>query len=592
MSRLITTALWENINDDEEVILLGEWCRIYASGDAVRKNAPVLNYHWDDREKAANDYKYLYELSTRLIPLLAKQLNDLHGTRFSNCAWQLMIGNWLSQFLAVTFDRWEMLCLAQSMHSSLFSYVSEESQDLYIPHDSIQAGNQFYEDRWNHIFIGGLMNHFPSIQVIKKSNIIIPTTAAKERGGKKLRLSQFKVQIKRILLDFFAFFLKPRGKSNTDYVLVSNGLNFSNLCSLRFKLCGSFHYEPRFPVVPLVQYDGNMRQWKLSSWESETQFEKVVKDSIPLWIPRSYVEGFTPLRKSIGSAKLPYHPDVIFTSGSHFSDDAFKIWAASRWDEGCKLVVGQHGGGPFHRYNGSTQFDLDVADIYVTTGNGNRGYPNLQGVGQYWSRLKYGDWDDHGIALVVTVAMPRYFFDLRSMALAGQMLCYFEDQFTFFGTLPARIQKQALIRLYPADYGWNQKLRWLDRFDTVKIAESSTSITQLAKKVRIFISTYNATTYNESLAANIPTVIYWDSNYWESAEWAKEDFDGLKTVGIFHETPESAAKHVEAIWDDVANWWFDSELQAVREHFCESYAYRDPSVISKLANVLREAGGE
>ena len=56
-------------------------------------------------------------------------------------------------------------------------------------------------------------------------------------------------------------------------------------------------------------------------------------------------------------------------------------------------------------------------------------------------------------------------------------------------------------------------------------------------KTRLFISTYNATTFNESLAANIPTVIFWDENIWESAEWTISDFNMLKSVGIFHETP-------------------------------------------------------
>ena len=83
----------------------------------------------------------------------------------------------------------------------------------------------------------------------------------------------------------------------------------------------------------------------------------------------------------------------------------------------------------------------------------------------------------------------------------------------------------------------------------------------------MFISTYNATTFNESLAANVPTVIFWDENIWESAEWTISDFNMLKSVGIFHETPLSAAQHVTAVWDDVAKWWLDPKVQAVRENF-------------------------
>ena len=46
---------------------------------------------------------------------------------------------------------------------------------------------------------------------------------------------------------------------------------------------------------------------------------------------------------------------MILTSNNHFSDDVFKIWAAYEIDNKATLVIGQHGGGPFHKYNGAQQ---------------------------------------------------------------------------------------------------------------------------------------------------------------------------------------------------------------------------------------------
>ena len=99
-----------------------------------------------------------------------------------------------------------------------------------------------------------------------------------------------------------------------------------------------------------------------------------------------------------------------------------------------------------------------------------------------------------------------------------------------------------------------------------------------------------ATTYNESLAANIPTVIYWDPHFWEWDESAESDFEILESVGIFHDTPESAAQHVFEIWDNVGKWWNSKEVQTAREDFCRKYAHRGKDVIPKLAAVLKEAG--
>ena len=79
-------------------------------------------------------------------------------------------------------------------------------------------------------------------------------------------------------------------------------------------------------------------------------------------------------------------------------------------------------------------------------------------------------------------------------------------------------------------------------------------IRNLIKKSRLFISTYNATTYLESMAWNVPTIIFWDENCWELKEEAKPYFELLKSVGIFHNSPESAAKHMTNIWDNVDDW--------------------------------------
>ena len=182
-----------------------------------------------------------------------------------------------------------------------------------------------------------------------------------------------------------------------------------------------------------------------------------------------------------------------------------------------------------------------------------------------------------------------YVFDLRSMALAEQMLDYFQDQFLFYRSLPDDIQKQIKIRLYPQDYGWNQKQRWLKQFPRVVFDDEFTPYYSKVRNHRLFISTYMATTYNESLAANIPTVMYWNPNHWEWADFAAQDFAALKSAGIYHDNPQSAARHVAMIWDDVGNWWYSNEVQAVRELFCRKYAHRGKDVIPKLAAVLREA---
>ena len=66
---------------------------------------------------------------------------------------------------------------------------------------------------------------------------------------------------------------------------------------------------------------------------------------------------------------------------------------------------------------------------------------------------------------------------------------------------------------------------------------------------------------------NVPTVIYWNPNHWELRETAIPYFEELKRVKVFHETPESAARHVAAIWHDVDAWWVSPEVGEVVDRF-------------------------
>jgi len=99
---------------------------------------------------------------------------------------------------------------------------------------------------------------------------------------------------------------------------------------------------------------------------------------------------------------------------------------------------------------------------------------------------------------------------------------------------------------------------------------------------RLIIATYSATTYNETLASNIPTIIFWDSNYWELNKISDPIFQKLKEVGIFHTSPESAARQVVKISNDIEKWWQDSELQRVRVEYCRSFAHRPRGLVNNI----------
>jgi putative transferase (TIGR04331 family) len=89
------------------------------------------------------------------------------------------------------------------------------------------------------------------------------------------------------------------------------------------------------------------------------------------------------------------------------------------------------------------------------------------------------------------------------------------------------------------------------------------------------------------MSLNIPTIIFWDTRYWELRTEAVPFFEGLKEVNIFHETPEGAAKQMANVWADVDAWWHSDAVQRVRREFCAMYAHIPVRPLDMMEKIFR-----
>ena len=101
-------------------------------------------------------------------------------------------------------------------------------------------------------------------------------------------------------------------------------------------------------------------------------------------------------------------------------------------------------------------------------------------------------------------------------------------------------------------------------------------------------ASFNATTYLESLTMNVPTVIFWNPNHWEIRKSSELYFEALEEVRIFHTTPQSAAKHVSAIWNDVNSWWYSNPVQEVVEVFKHQFSRIPGNLLGEIHRELTE----
>lgn len=580
---LVTTALeitWPA--DDVPIMFLGEWCRLYDRKSLWEKrDAVVAPYHWDDRERLDKDYLYLQTLYEELLNELAIKLNALHRVNHSDRYWRIIAGPWLGYFVQMLFDRWVMLRQVVRDNDVSGVRVLQRSDDSLVPNDMADFHTLFIGDVWNEVIYGQLLSwmEIPVEKVDAQDDAIVPA-----RNVTKLSFSR---KAKRALAQA-ASYIAGVFCQDDEYFFISSYLPIKQDLLLQFKL-GQVPKLWRSVAAPIMRVNRAIRQWQMPEPESADDFPSIARAMIPRHIPTAYLEGYRELVAKADNLPWPKRPKAIFTSVSYDSDDIFKTWAAKKVESGAPLVIGQHGGNYGMALWGFTEdHQIAISDRFLTWGWSQPEQKKIAPVGNFKGFGKRGTWSKGGVALLVEMTMPRNSYHMYSVPVAGQWLDYFEDQCRFVRALPHGLRDQVLVRFSPHDYGWSQKQRWLDRFPSIQLDEDAQPMASSVKKSRLFISTYNATTYLESMSLNIPTIMFWNPKHWELRDSAIPYFEQLKAVGIFHESPEGAARQMAAVWNDVSGWWESVAVQTVRREFCDRYAHIPEKPLEVLEKLFRE----
>jgi putative transferase (TIGR04331 family) len=584
-SFLVTTALEETWQADEKmpIIFLGEWCKLYNRKQLWQElEHNVCPYHWDDRKKYYKDYLYILDLYELLLADLSTSLNKIHGINFSVRSWRILIGPWLGYFVQILFDRWCMIEYVCKEKNQLKTIVLTGQDGAMIPNDMNSFVGFLTSDIWNHFIYSSILKEFENVEIVERKYItdslhakVAPATSLNSKVKKiiKLTYNQLACYINKKQAPLF----------------INTYLSWKDYLKLSY----------RFKQIPVLEStnapekinpDLKKRDWILEG-RKQSNFENFVRKIIPQQIPISYLEGFTSLFKKSDTMCWPIQPKIIFTTNSFSSDDIFKMYAARKIQNKTPLVIGQHGG---HYGIGKIFFnevhELLISDKYLSWGWTDLENPKIKGVGQIIAKKPLGI--KHSVKpniLLVTTTMPRYSYFMFSIAMSSQWIDYFIDQCRFVGGLSDDIRNVLTVRLHKNDFGWDQLERWNEKFPNLKYDIAKVDMKIHIQESRIFVSTYNATTYLESFTMNIPTVIFWNPTYSEIRENVLPYFEELKQVGIFHDNPESAALHINHVWEDVDAWWSSPEVTEVVNRFKRNFCYLTEKLVDNIEVELRTA---
>lgn len=565
---LVTTADQRSWRRDRAILFLGNWCRL---PDHQKEweglDAEVMPYHWDDRIKFRSDYAYLQSCYEDCLAGLAEALNSHHGVRHDLRYWRILLGPWLYLFIHVLFDRWTMVRQAGEWDGIASTILLVDPEDELIPRDL--RGMSPDDLRWNHFLYACAIREqgripWEAVQgeprgLMQNSATVDPPTGGKEKLRRAVRAI-----LNRMVLPGEAFFLVtglPRGMEGR--------------LQLDFGQIPKFWRSPQPPqLVPDMQLRTDLEL--MPSPLHGDEFRRFLAMMLPRQIPTVYLEGYSALIEMVSRLPWPSRPRVIFTSNAFQFDEVFQAWAATRTEEGVPLVIGQHGG--FYgvgKVVAGEDHQVAIADRFLTWGwadNRSSIYPLLALTNL---NRKPGVWKPDGDILLVTVPIRLVSFKCSSWAVgANQSRAFLSDQLRFADCLDECARGRLVLRIHQRT---DEKLhssfipQWRAAFPAVEIDPSIAPIERRIARCRLFVYTYNSTGFLETLGRNIPTIVFWNPEHWELRDDAVPLFKLLADAGIFFDDPEAAAKQVNAIWENVADWWSRPEVQNARIMFCKRF---------------------
>jgi putative transferase (TIGR04331 family) len=561
--RLLVTTPDETTWDLKRPLLfLGEWCKLFWKREILKDLDIVLHpYHWDDRQKYQKDYKYLEKIYEQKLAELSLQLGNMHEVSIDTRYWRIIIGPWLRFFIDSVFDRYELIRTVVESDSVDDTKIHTYNLNDWTPLDFQEFYEQFRDDPWNHII-------FAECIINSGMNFSMLDTKIMPQKSKRPKQHAFKKWGKRFLESYLNFLPTSFNKISivAAYIPVRNLIKFQkSLGQLPYISSPNLRIEVR-------QTDTAIRESIVFN-EPTTAFERLLNKLICALIPYAYIENFGALQiKSL--ARFPKNPKMILTANAYQGDDGFKVWAAYHVNKKIPLILEQHGGHyGIGLLNQTEDHQLKIADTFASWGWISEWCPNVKPMPSIKLSPYEIRYKKSGDILMTTASYPRYFYCYFSVTVAGQMLDYIEEQIRFVKTLDNSLLDSLKIRTDTGQFGWEID----ERFEHAGIGsfiESSVGVSLIKRleNCRISISTYNATVFLETLAANFPTLVFFDPNKYEIRPDAISMMESLRKVGILHDTPESAAQFFNEIANDVEHWWHSERVQNTRKTFCTKFA--------------------
>jgi putative transferase (TIGR04331 family) len=520
------------------------------------------------------------------MPIISNVLNKIHGLDKTEKYWRMIIAPWLGQFVQVMIDRWSMIDQAFSQYKISGTTILDTKIEDVAPYDMRDFLSMIEKDSWNHLIYAEII----------KYRELISNCKIDQRGGfsydRPVKISNLK---KKFFFYNFLYKVNYQLTKNNNFFFVDYAVAGKKQIILDFLLAQITNIQPVNLLLAADKQKFDRSQVDLlDDFTPANEFERFLTQMIFKCMPSVYLSSFRALKKNASLVRWPSKPKVVICANAHNANDLFKVWLAEQKENNnTKLVIAQHGGNyGVAKFNFFEDLELSIADYYFSWGWKKKSFTNIYPmpslkIERHRRQLKP---DKSGGILIITGSLPRYSYFINSLPIGPQVEEYFSDMFDLVSYFNPDVFKRTIVRVYPyEDYLWDQKARWRKMFNKIKFDDDSPrTMYHSINNSRIVLCTYNSTTIMEVLAANIPTVLYWDPKYSEIGKSSERYFNKLLKAKVLYYNSIDAAKFINDNWDNFDTWWYSKDVQEAVQFFCGQYAIVSDRALLDWREILKK----
>lgn len=327
---------------------------------------------------------------------------------------------------------------------------------------------------------------------------------------------------------------------------------------------------------------------------SEKSICQVFNSLVLLNLPISYLEGHNHL-VLISKPFLKFRPKIIFTTTGIYYSESFKVLVGEWRKCGAKLIVQQHGGGPYGKVYCDNYLNLerDLSDVYLS-----------------WGRLIEGKIS-HNCKKIASIRLSETLLRIKRKKTGSNFqkkyayICgvystnqcesfvtspinkmnHQEGQFKFAKSCTMAIKNNMFVKPYSYDpfndFG-NNVAHFVDNGFTLWYSK----VEHVFHAVELLIFDYDSTLFAEAIVCDKPSIIFLHGL--EDFPWNEIGeiyINTLSESGLLFTTVDSLTEFLTEV--NVENWWNSEKVFEAREFLKENFYQASPTIMKDFRTFLK-----